>query len=156
MNDYVSGEELIDEEETANIVFDSSKPKSYEVTMQDEKWKVAMDSKMNSIIRNGTQELADLPAGAKNIGVRWIYKTKLNELGQVDKYTARLVAGGYTQRYGIDYKEVFAPVSRLDTIRMIIAKATHRGWTLYHLDVKSFFLGDLSLKRGGEHMVYKL
>ena len=66
------------------------------------------------------------PVGAKAVGVKWIYKTKLNELGEVDKFKAWLVVKGYAQEYRIDYTEVFAPVARMDTIRMIIAVAAQR------------------------------
>ena len=64
--------------------------------------------------------------GAKKTGVKWIYKTKLNESGEVDKYKARLVVKGYTQEHGIDYTKVYAPVARMDTVRMIIAFATQK------------------------------
>jgi hypothetical protein len=72
--------------------------------------------------------------------VKWVYKTKLKENGEVDKLKARLVAKGYVQQQGIDYTEVFAPVVRMDTVRMIVALAAQKGWTLYQLDVKSAFL----------------
>jgi len=72
--------------------------------------------------------------------LKWVYKTKLNENGEVDKYKARLVAKGYAQQYGVDYNEVFAPVARLDTIRLMLALAAQKGWTIYKLDVKSAFL----------------
>ncbi|CAL2259665.1 unnamed protein product [Prunus armeniaca] len=81
----------------------------------------------------------------KKIGVKWVYKTKLNENGEVDKYKARLVAKGYSQQHGIDYTEVFAHVARLDTIHLVIALAAQRQWTIYQLDVKSAFLhGELN------------
>lgn len=127
-----------------------------------------MDNEIASIVKNKTWELTQLPTGAKKIGVKWIYKTKLNELGQVDKYKARLVARGYSQQYGVDYTEVFAPVSRLDTVRMVIALAAQKGWKLFQLDVKSPFLyGTLKeevfveqpkgyVKKGSEDKVYKL
>ncbi|XP_021593107.1 uncharacterized mitochondrial protein AtMg00820-like [Manihot esculenta] len=68
------------------------------------------------------------PANFKEaIGVKWIYKTKLNELGEADKYKARLVMKGYTQQYGIDYTEVFAPVARMDIVRIIIASVAQKG-----------------------------
>ena len=70
--------------------------------------------------KNRTWELTDLSEGVKTIGVKWIYKTKLNEKGELDKHKAWLVVKGYTQEYGIDYDEVFAPVVRLDTIRMVV------------------------------------
>ena len=68
-----------------------------------------------------------LSAGAKKIGVKWIYKTKLNELGEVDKHKARLVVKGYTQEHGIDYTKVFAPMARMDTVRMIIAFVSQKA-----------------------------
>lgn len=82
----------------------------------------------------------ELPFGAKKIEVRWVYKTKLNEKGNVSKYKARLMVKGYSQRQGIDFTEVYAPVTRMDTVRMVIALAAHRGWKLHQLDVKSAFL----------------
>jgi len=112
--------------------------------------------------------LIDLPVGAKKIGVKWVYKAKLNEHGESDKYKARLVAKGYVQQHGIDYTEVFAPVARLDTVRLIVAFAAIKGWIVYQLDIKSTFLhGELSEEvyveqpRGYElhknpHKVYKL
>ncbi|CAA7048460.1 unnamed protein product [Microthlaspi erraticum] len=78
--------------------------------------------------------------GAKVIGVKWVYKTKLNERGEVDKYKARLVAKGFHQTHGIDFHEVFALVARWDTIRLILALAAQKGWNVYQLVVKSAFL----------------
>jgi len=82
-----------------------------------------MKLEIQSIERNNTWELTELPIGAKTIGVKWIYKTKLNEEGNVKKCKARLVAKGYSQTTGMDYTEVFAPVVRWDTIRSILAVA---------------------------------
>ena len=72
--------------------------------------------------------------------MKWIYKTKFNENGQMDKYKARLVAKGYTQLHGVDYTEVFAPVACMETIWLVVAFAAQRKWTIYQLDVKSAFL----------------
>ena len=69
--------------------------------------------------------------------MKWVYKTKYNEKGEIAKYKARLVAKGYAQREGIDFTEVFAPVARWDTIRTVLAI---KGWTVFQLDVKSAFL----------------
>jgi hypothetical protein len=99
-----------------------------------------MDQEMQAIERNDTWELTVLPSGSKTIGVKWVFKTKVNENGEVDKYKARLVAKGYCQQYGIDYSEVFAPVARLDTIRIVISLAAQNSWVIYQLDVKSAFL----------------
>ncbi|KAM2202178.1 hypothetical protein ACFX1X_001031 [Malus domestica] len=109
-----------------------------------------MDQEIQSIEKNDTWELVKLPPGGKTIGVKWVFKTKLKENGEVDKYKARLVAKGYCQQYGIDYAEVFAPVARLDTIRVVISLAAQKNWGIYQLDVKSAFL------HGHESKVYRL
>lgn len=112
MNDYVSGDELSDDDTTAHFaLFVDSDPILFEEAVKDIKWKKAMDAEMKSIEKNNTWELTDLPKGQKAIGVKWIFKTKLNEKGEIDKHKARLVAKGYKQEYGVDYKEVFAPVA---------------------------------------------
>jgi hypothetical protein len=79
------------------------------------------------------------------IGVKWVFKTKYNEKGKVEKHKARLVVKGYAQRHGIDYSEVYAPVARWDTIRTVLAIAAYNKWCVFQLDVKSAFLhGDLT------------
>lgn len=127
-----------------------------------------MDVEIEAIKRNDTWELTELPEGGKKIGVKWVYKTKFNENGEVDKHKARLVVKGYSQQHGVDYTEVFAPVARMETIRLVVALAAQKGWAIYQLDVKSAFLyGELNeevfveqplgyVKKGYEHKVYKL
>ncbi|KAL0310592.1 UNVERIFIED_CONTAM: putative mitochondrial protein [Sesamum angustifolium] len=87
-----------------------------------------------------TWELTDRPKDKEVIGVKWIYKTKLNADGLIQKHKARLVAKGYSQLSGIDYTETFALVARLDTIRALIAIAANKKWKIYQMDVKSAFL----------------
>ena len=87
--------------------------------------------KSNPLKKNQTWNLVVLSAIGMKIGVKWIYKTKLNEFGEVDKYKARLVVKGYLQDM-----EVYAPVARKDTVRMIIAFIAQKGWTPGQLDVK--------------------
>ena len=99
-----------------------------------------MDEEIGAIKKNDTQELTDLPQGHKAIGVKWVYKTKTNQDGEVEKYKARLVAKGYKKRYGIDYDEVFAPVARVDTIRLLTTIAAQNEWKIFQMDVKSTFL----------------
>lgn len=167
LDDYVVDEEELDELNLA-IFSQSEDPTSYEEAVKEDKWKKAMQLEMKAIEKNQTWELTTLPKEAKSIGVKWVFKTKYNEKGEIDKHKARLVAKGYSQRMGIDYKEVFAPVARWDTIRTIVALAALKGWKVYQLDVKSAFLhGDIVetvyvnqpqgfVIKGKENMVYKL
>ena len=74
--------------------------------------------------------MTDLPKGGKTIGVKWVYKTKFNENGKLEKHKARLVVKGYTQQFGVNYIEVFAPVARMETIRLVVALAAQRGWSI--------------------------
>lgn len=90
-----------------------------------------MDSEMRSIEQNGTWCLTDLPKGAKKIGVKWVNITRRNELGEVEKHKAQLVAKGHAQEYEVDYTEVYALVARMYTVRMILAMAAQRGWSVF-------------------------
>ncbi|CAJ2658384.1 unnamed protein product [Trifolium pratense] len=114
-----------------------------------------------------TYEDAAKLKGAKAIGVKWIFKTKFNENGKIEKYKARLVAKGYSQKHGVDYGEVYAPVARWDTIRTILCLAAYEKWPVLQLDVKSAFLHSelmedvyvmqpLGYQRGKSDEVYKL
>ncbi|CAA7062104.1 unnamed protein product [Microthlaspi erraticum] len=169
LSDYVAGDEIEDEEDEVNmVVINSSDPSTFEEAEKHLKWREAMDEEIKSIEKNQTWELAELPKGAKCIGVKWIYKTKLIELGEVTKFKARLVAKGYCQEHGIDYNEVYAPVARMDTIKMILSTAARKAWVIYQLDVKSAFLHGVLMEdvyiqqpkgyviRGEEEKVYKL
>lgn len=109
-----------------------------------------------------------MPPGHKGVGLKWVYKLKRDTNGKIIKHKARLVARGYVQKQGIDYEEVFTPVTRLETVRVLLALAAKKGWEVHHLDVKSAFLnGELQetvyvtqpegfVKENKEHMVYKL
>ncbi|KAG7557256.1 Reverse transcriptase RNA-dependent DNA polymerase [Arabidopsis suecica] len=169
--DYVTGEEEEVEENLSVMLLmmmTESDPVRFDEAVNVAVWKEAMEREIESIEKNNTWELTTLPEGFSPIGVKWVYKTKLNEDGEVDKHKARLVAKGYAQCYGIDYTEVFAPVARLDTIRAILSVAAQSNWEIFQLDVKSAFLhGDLKedvyvrqpegfVMKGEEEKVYKL
>lgn len=148
--------------------FAGEDPITYEEASKEEKWVNAMKDEIKSIEKNGTWELTTLPSHKSAIGVKWVFKTKTNLDGSINKYKARLVAKGYKQKEGEDFNEVFAPVSRLDTIRLLISLAAQNGWKLLHMDVKSAFLNGFLqdeiylqqppgfVKRGEEEKVYKL
>ena len=88
---------------------------------------------------------SDLPDKQKAIGLKWVFKIKKDPSGKVVKHKARLVAKGYAQVQGVDFNEVFAPVVRIETVRVILALAAQGGWQVHHMDVKSAFLnGDLT------------
>nr|GEU49329.1 putative ribonuclease H-like domain-containing protein [Tanacetum cinerariifolium] len=82
----------------------------------------------------------DCPKGVRPIGTKWVLKNKKDERGIVIRNKSRLVAQGYTQEEGIDYDEVFAPVARIEAIRLFLAYASFMGFTVYQMDVKSAFL----------------
>ena len=98
-----------------------------------------MKDELKMIEKNQTWELEDRPEHKKAIGVKWVYRTKLNPDGSVNKHKARLVVKGYAQMFGVDFSETFTPVARLDTIRML-ALSAQQGWVIHQMDVKSTFL----------------
>ena len=94
---------------------------SYEKAAKNENWRNAMKSEILSIEKNRTWELTDLPKNHKAIDIKWIFKLKKNPNGEIMKHKARLVENGYAQQFGVDYSEVFAPVARLERVRLILA-----------------------------------
>eukprot|EP00253_Pinus_taeda_P015548 PITA_15548 len=103
-----------------------------------------MKEEMNSIKSNKLWDLVELPNGAKAIGCKWVFKTKKDSLCNTERYKARLVAKGFTQKGGIDYKETFSPVSKKDSLRVIMTLVAHFDLGLQQMDVKTTFLnGDL-------------
>lgn len=146
----------------------NNEPQSFEEAKGFKEWIRACEDEILSITKLKCWTLVDLPSGAKPIELKWIFKVKRNSDGSINKYKARLVAKGYVQQYGVDYDEVFAPVARIETIRLLISLAASQGWEIHHLDVKTAFLhGDLKEtvyvmqpegfeEEGSEGKVYKL
>jgi len=119
-------------------------PKDWKCAKQDPKWKAAMEEEIHALQKNKTWELVSLPKGKRVVGCKWVFTVKQNPKGEVDRYKARLVAKGYSQTYGIDYDETFAPVAKTGTVRTLISCAVNFGWPLHQMDVKNAFLhGDL-------------
>jgi hypothetical protein len=99
---------------------------------------------MDSIEYNHTWELVDLPVGHRPITLKWVFKLKKNEAGEVVKHKARIVACGFIQQEGINYDDVFAPVAHIESIRILLALVAQERWCVHHMDVKLAFLnGDL-------------
>lgn len=123
----------------------AGEPSSVEEAMTEDCWRKAMKAEMQAIEENRTWDVSDLPKGQKAIGLKWVFKLKKNPDGKIVKHKARLVAKGYAQVQGVDFEEVFAPVARIETVRVLLALAAKGGWEVHHMDVKSAFLnGDLT------------
>ncbi|GJW48229.1 retrotransposon protein, putative, ty1-copia subclass [Tanacetum coccineum] len=124
-----------------------NEPTSYReavTSSEGQQWREAIKSEIESILQNHTWELVDLPPGCKPLGYKWIFKKKMKADGTIDKYKARLVIKGYRQREGLDYFDTYSPVTRITSIRMILAIAALRNLEVHQMDVKTAFLnGDL-------------
>ena len=109
--------------------------------MEDPDWINAMHEELHNFERNQVWTLIEKPDNNHNIiGTKWVFRNKQDEDGQVVCNKARLVAQGYTQVEGMDYGETYAPVARLESIRILLAYANHHNITLYQMDIKSAFL----------------
>jgi hypothetical protein len=106
----------------------SDEPASFTKDEHNPSWRKAMMEEVDSIEENGTWSLIDLQPGRKPIGVKCVFKVKRDEHGAVSKHKACLVVKGYAQQHGIDYDEVFMPVAQLDSVRLLITLAVHKGW----------------------------
>ncbi|GJX65636.1 ribonuclease H-like domain-containing protein [Tanacetum coccineum] len=115
-------------------------PKRVSKALSDPAWVEAMQEELLQFKLQKVWVLVDLPKGHRAIGTKWVYRNKKDERGIVIRNKARLVAQGHTQEEGIDYDEVFAPVARIEAIRIFLAYASYMGFTVYQMDVKSAFL----------------
>lgn len=105
----------------------------------------AMSEEITTLEANNTWTLHALPRGKKTIGCRWIYKTKFNVNGSLDKHKVWLVTKGYTQQPGLDFIDTFSPVAKLTFVRVVLSLAAAQNWKLTQLDINNAFLnGDLS------------
>ncbi|GJW49873.1 retrovirus-related pol polyprotein from transposon TNT 1-94 [Tanacetum coccineum] len=115
-------------------------PKNVNEALTDDSWIVAMQEELNQFIANDVWELVPQPRNMTIIGTKWVFRNKLDENGIVSQNKARLVAQGYNQQEGIDYDETYAPVARLESIRILLAYACALDFKLFQIDVKSAFL----------------
>ncbi|RVW74757.1 Retrovirus-related Pol polyprotein from transposon RE1 [Vitis vinifera] len=146
MSNYVSNHRLSESNKSfVNQLSTVAIPNSVQEALADPKWKAAMNEEMKSLQNNETWELVECPPGKKLVGCRWIYTVKYKVDGSIERFKARLVAKGYTQTYGIDYTKTFAPVAKINTVRVLLSLAANLDWPLQQFDVKNVFLhGELS------------
>jgi transposase InsO family protein len=147
-----------------------SEPNSYAQAMKGpdaHKWREAATEEINAHLQNGTWEVVPLPSGKKAIKSGWVWKIKRNADGSVERYKARFVAKGYSQRPGFDFFEVYMPTVKYPTLRTIIALAAKEGYHLRSIDISNAFLkGDLDeeiymeqpegFRQGGSGFVLRL
>ena len=131
-------------------------------------WHDAMQQEIDSLCKHDVWELTDLPDRKQAIGSKWVFRTKCHADGSIERRKARLVAQGYSQKYGVDYDETFSPVMRFESLRTVIALSVQQGLTLHQMDVATAFLnGELAeevyvkqpegfVVKGKEHLVCKL
>ena len=127
----------------ATKVTPTGDPTSYDYAMQTPEayqWQKAMEDELKSLQENGTWTLVDLPDGRTTVKNRWVYLTKRDTKGDIIRYKARLVAKGFTQTAGLDYEGTFAPVARLDSLRLLLAIAAVFDWEVHHVDIKTAYL----------------
>lgn len=134
-NDYVTYNAKYDD-----VYFE---PKTYKQAVSckyAKEWKAAMQEELDAINVNNTWVLCDLPPGRKAVGSKWVFKLKMDGSGNIIRRKARLVAQGFSQKYGVDYDEVFAPVVRSSTFRLLLSVAGVQGYQVNQFDIKSAFL----------------
>jgi hypothetical protein len=130
---FMAGSEPLNDEMPKSIAEAKSSP-------EWPQWKEAIDAELAQLDRMGTWELAELPKDRKAIGNRWVFDKKRNKKGEVIRFKARLVAQGFSQRPGLDYGQTFAPVVRLDSLRILLALAAKKDWETRQMDVIGAYL----------------
>lgn len=124
----------------SSFAFITGEPNKYEDAAKNENWIKAMDDEYNSLMQNGTWTSMKLPANKSAIDNKWVYKIKTKSNGEIERYKARLVIRGFSQRFGFDYFETFSPVVKYTSVRTILAIAAAKNLTLKQFDVKTAFL----------------
>ena len=137
VGDSITREGVVPENDFKN------EPRTHQEALQSEekgKWMDAMNSEIESLKKRGTWSLVDLPVGKNLVTNKWVYRIKKDELGRPERYKARLVARGFSQRYGIDFEETFAPTSKLEVFRILMEISIAKNLLVHHIDVTSAYL----------------
>ena len=140
MNEGVRTRKRFNEEAQFSAFISQIEPKNVEEALTDNDWIIAMEEELNQFERNQVWDLVPRPNNHPVIGSKWVFRNKLDESGIIVRNKARLVAKGYNQEEGIDYDETYAPVARLEAIRVLLAFACLMDFKLFQMDVKSAFL----------------
>lgn len=115
-------------------------PMTFEQATRDSRWRDAINEELRALSKNQTWQIMKLPKGKKLVGCKWVFTIKYNSDETVNKFKAHLVAKGYSQIEGIDSYETFAPVAKLNTIRILLSLVANLDSPLHQLDVKNAFL----------------
>lgn len=118
-------------------------PDTYEDAIKSkeyDKWKKAIDEEYAALLKNNTWKMVEIPENKKLIESRWVFRVKRNQDGTISRYKARLCAKGYAQKQGIDYNEIYAPTTRYDSIRVLLAVANMQDYEFKQFDIKTAFL----------------
>jgi hypothetical protein len=110
-----------------HLACDDGEPRSFAEAERHATWRAAMQSEMDTVEKNRTWELADLPRGHSVITLKWVFKLKRDEAGAIVKHKAHLVACSFVQREGIDFNDTFAPVARMESMRLLFVLAAQEG-----------------------------
>ena len=122
------------------VLLSEIEPNNLEEALNDINWINSMQEELNQFQRNNVWNIVPRPKGKSIIGTKWVFKNKLDEDGKITRNKARLVAKGYSQEEGIDFDETYAPVARLEAIRLMLAYASYKDFKVFQMDVKSAFL----------------
>ncbi|KAM2668187.1 hypothetical protein EV2_019802 [Malus domestica] len=145
ISNYVSYQKLTPSHAAfLSTISSHNEPQNFHEANNQDVWKEAMREELKALDLHKTWSITKLPKGKKAVGCKWIYKIKFNSDGSIERHKARLVARGFTQTFEVDYKETFAPVAKMNSIRVLLSVAVNKGWSMYQMDVKNAFLhGDL-------------
>jgi hypothetical protein len=141
-NQNIALKASVQEAQETRTVQEAQEPRTVQEALarsDGDKWKAAIDEEMASLNKNHTWELVDMPKNRNLVSCKWVFKVKSS-----GRYKARLVARGFSQEYGLDYSETYAPVARFSSIRLMLALAARHGLRMQQMDVQTAFLyGDL-------------
>ena len=115
-------------------------PKNFHEANSQPMWRKSMDDELKALEETNTWNIVHLPPGKHVVGCRWVYRFKFNPDGSIERPKSRVVAQGFTQHFGVDYKETFAPVAKMSTVKVLLSVAANHGWSLSQMDVKNAFL----------------